>query len=106
VFGELLEPAGSADCYLGLLLPAPAAGRRDAIAGTPDHHTALAQIVEALLRERRTVNPLIVPARCNFLYSSSRPACGWPPVAAVLGRHIRRSGLTHARHRRSITPPI
>jgi hypothetical protein len=30
---------------------------------------------------------LIVPGRCNFLYASSRPACGRPPAAAVFGRH-------------------
>jgi hypothetical protein len=35
-------------------------------------------------RKQRTVNPLIVPARYNFLYASSRPACGRP--AAALGR--------------------
>jgi hypothetical protein len=38
-------------------------------------------------RNQRTVNPLIAPARYNFLYSASRPACGRPPAAAVLGRH-------------------
>ena len=37
-------------------------------------------------RKRRTVNPLMVPARYNFLYSSSRPAwraaaCGGRPRA-------------------------
>jgi hypothetical protein len=68
------------DCYLGLLLPAPVAGRRDAIAGTPDHHTALARIVEALLRERRTVNPPIAPTRYNFFCSSSRPVAPMPPT--------------------------
>jgi len=29
-------------------------------------------------RKQRTVNPLMVPARYNFLYSSSRPATGVP----------------------------
>jgi hypothetical protein len=37
-------------------------------------------------RKQPTVNPPIAPARYNFLYSSSRPACGRPPTAAVLGR--------------------
>jgi hypothetical protein len=36
----------------------------------------------ALLHERRTVNPLMVPARYNLLYSSSRPA--------LRGRRLRR----------------
>jgi hypothetical protein len=35
-------------------------------------------------KSHRTVNPVIVPARYNFPYSSSRPACGRPPPAAVL----------------------
>jgi hypothetical protein len=39
-------------------------------------------------RKQRTVNPPLVPARYNFLYSSSRPASGRPPAA--LGR--RRTG--------------
>jgi hypothetical protein len=34
----------------------------------------LANLVPELLREQRTVNPPIAPARYNFLYSSSRPA--------------------------------
>jgi hypothetical protein len=37
-------------------------------------------------RKRRTVNPLMVPARYNFLYSSSRPALraasGRPPAGS------------------------
>ena len=43
-------------------------------------------------RKQRTVNPPIVPARHNFLYSSSRPACGGPPTASVLGRHALTTG--------------
>jgi hypothetical protein len=37
-------------------------------------------------RKQRTVNPLTDPTRYNFLYTSSRPACGRPPAAAALGR--------------------
>ena len=36
-------------------------------------------------RKQRTVNPLIVPARCNFLYSSSRSA-----LRAASGRPLAR----------------
>src|SRR5215207_11753171 len=41
----------------------------------------------AVSRKRRTVNPLMVPARYSFLSShlQGRP-CGRPPAAAVLGR--------------------
>jgi hypothetical protein len=40
-------------------------------------------------RKQRTVNPLMVPARYNFLYSSSRPAlraaaCGGRPRPAAI----------------------
>jgi hypothetical protein len=47
----------------------------------------LANLVPELLQEQRTVNPLIAPARYNFLYSSQGRPCGRPPPAAVLGRH-------------------
>jgi hypothetical protein len=43
--------------------------------------------------EQWTANPLIVPARYNFLYPSSRPACGRPPAAAVLGRQTYGRGV-------------
>jgi hypothetical protein len=45
----------------------------------------------ALLREQRTVNPPIVPARYNFLYSSSRPALR----AAACGGRPRPAGQPH-----------
>jgi hypothetical protein len=41
-------------------------------------------------RKQRTVNPLMVPARYNFLYSSSRPALR----AAASGGRPRPSALT------------
>ena len=61
---------------LGLPLPDPRRRARGvATANTPAPHMALvARMVEALFRERRTVNPLMVPARYRFLYSSSRPS--------------------------------
>jgi hypothetical protein len=40
-------------------------------------------------RKQRTVNPLMVPARYNFLYSSSRPANGRPPAALGRQAHIK-----------------
>jgi hypothetical protein len=43
---------------------------------------ALARIVEALLRERRTVNPLMASTRYNFLYSP-QAARLWPQAAAA-----------------------
>jgi hypothetical protein len=61
----------------------------------------LANLVPELLREQRTVNPLIAPARYNFLYSSSRPtlraASGRPPARQRHDGH-RERGLPQARH--------
>jgi hypothetical protein len=37
------------------------------------------------LRKQRTVNPLIVPARYNFLYASSRPASAGSPIDGGTG---------------------
>jgi hypothetical protein len=48
-------------------------------------------------RKQRTVNPLIVPARYNFLYSYSRPACGRPPPAAALGRQSTTWRVDHTK---------
>jgi hypothetical protein len=50
-------------------------------------------------REQRTVNPLIVPARYNFFYPSSRPAlraaaCGGRPRAGGDATVTRGTGLT------------
>jgi hypothetical protein len=36
-------------------------------------------------RKQRTVNPLIVPARYNFLYSSSRPPSAGSPIDGGTG---------------------
>jgi hypothetical protein len=73
VFRELLEPAGSATAASACCFqPRWRAGGTQSQARQTT--TALARIVEALLRERRTVNPLLVPARYNFLHTSSRPA--------------------------------
>jgi hypothetical protein len=58
------------------------------------HQSSGERPLERPVRKQRTVNPLVVPARYNFLYSSSRPACGRPPEAAVLSRRgpqLRRS---------------
>jgi hypothetical protein len=53
----------------------------------PDHTAPTQRFTEApSTQKQRTVNPLIVPARYNFLHSSSRPAlraaaCGGRPRA-------------------------
>jgi hypothetical protein len=64
----------------------PDTGRQTAadtsLARAPEHQA----VWRAVVRKQRTVNPPIAPARSNFLYSSSRLACGRPPTAAVLGR--------------------
>ena len=57
----------------------------DTTADTPAHHMAMASTrTEGSAHERRTVNPLMVPARYNFLCSSQGRPCGRPPAAAVL----------------------
>jgi hypothetical protein len=47
-------------------------------------------------RKQRTVNPLIVPARYNFLYASSRTAAPdpWSVVAEELGSSLRWATAT------------
>jgi hypothetical protein len=52
--------------------------------------TSNAQRRDAVVRKQRTANPLIVPARYNFLYSPQGRPCGRPPAAAVLGRQKTR----------------
>jgi hypothetical protein len=52
-------------------------------------------------RKQRTVNPPIAPTRYNFLYSSSRPACGRPPAAAVLGPQVKAEPQCWSGERRS-----
>ena len=52
------------------------------------HQPSGERSLERPLRRQRTVNPLIVPARYNFLYASSRPAlraaaCGGRPRPAA-----------------------
>jgi hypothetical protein len=48
-------------------------------------------------RKQRTVNPLTGPRAVEgagrLFFTPSRPACGRPPAAAVLGRRIRRNSL-------------
>jgi hypothetical protein len=89
VVGELLEPGRARNCNLGRLL---SPGRRTQGTQLESRRPTvwLARTAETLLRERRAVNPLMVPARYNFLYSSSRPPCGRPPAA--LGRRRRQVG--------------
>jgi hypothetical protein len=43
-------------------------------------------------RKQRTVNPLIVPARYNFLYSSQGRPCGRPPAALRPGNDTTAAG--------------
>jgi hypothetical protein len=48
------------------------------------HQPSGERSLEPPFRKQRTVNPLMVPARYNFLYSSQGRPCGRPPAAAVL----------------------
>jgi hypothetical protein len=48
-----------------------------------------------LYASRRTVNPLTDPTGHNFLYASSRPACGGRPPPA--GPPVQASGVIHSK---------
>jgi len=76
---------------------APVAGHLTAAGRTLPGHPVRPQGDVAALRigrrKRRTVNPLMVPARYNFLYSSSRPALR----AAASGGRPRPAGHGWAR---------
>ena len=53
-------------------------------------------------RKQRTVNPLMVPARYNFLCSSQGRPCGRPPAAAVLGRQTQPRAVLPANDPRRV----
>jgi hypothetical protein len=60
-------------------------------------------------RKQRTVNPLMGPARYNFLYSSSRPAlraaaCGGRPRAGSASTTAGEPGLTLRPSRETLPP--
>jgi hypothetical protein len=89
-FGQVLEPGRVADCYLGLLLPAPLAGEPEAgrvlvVGPAALLHPRVPQPAGSLVDELLTGHPERQPRELVFLADLTVELRAWPrdPWAAV-----------------------